>query len=153
MRLIISWLDRPVVQETVTIQGCGDVPVLFWGDALKVGNAQRDSLLNLGATQPGRRAAIIYTSGTTGEPKGVLCSHNNLSFVGRAVVKEMSCVGFGEGGEVCGLSYLPLLHIAGLCIDIIGPMSLTARSPGWEAMFFTRPYASRLVPSGSAWTW
>ena len=140
MKLIVSWLDRPTDNEIVTIKGCGDIPFLFWGDALKVGSAEKDDLLNIGRNLPGHCAAIIYTSGTTGEPKGVMCSHDNLSFVGKAVVKEMSCVGFGEGGEERGLSYLPLSHVAGLCIDIIGPMSLTARNPGWESMFFARPY-------------
>jgi len=141
MKLLISWMDVPNRGEQVEITGCGKLPFISWSDALKFGQAESDSLLNLGSISPGHCAAIIYTSGTTGEPKGVMCSHDSLSFVGKAVTTEMNSTGFGTSGEERGLSYLPLSHIAGLMIDIVGPMSLTARNPGvWESMFFARPY-------------
>jgi len=60
---------------------------------------------------------LIYTSGTTGEPKGVLLSHHNMLWVARALVKEYSVT-----EDDCGLSYLPLSHIAEQVISIYLPL-------------------------------
>ncbi|MBK7194607.1 MAG: long-chain fatty acid--CoA ligase [Myxococcales bacterium] len=52
-------------------------------------------------------ATLIYTSGTTGPPKGVMLSHRNLAWTARALIDQ----GGAREGD-CGLSYLPLSHIA-----------------------------------------
>ncbi len=52
---------------------------------------------------------IIYTSGTTGTPKGVMLSHENISFDGVAAIS-----GLGDdydGDREVGLSFLPMTHI------------------------------------------
>jgi len=38
------------------------------------------------------------------------------------------------------LSYLPLSHVAGMLVDIVIPMYMTAKRPGWSCAFFARPY-------------
>ncbi len=53
-------------------------------------------------------ATMIYTSGTTGDPKGVMLTHDNLSFTAdeaKSVIGEVR-------DDDCMVSYLPLSHIA-----------------------------------------
>jgi long-chain acyl-CoA synthetase len=63
----------------------------------------------------GDLAALLYTGGTTGRAKGVMLSHDNLYFSGRA--------GY-EAGHVPGinrsLGTLPLSHAYGLLVTIVG---------------------------------
>ncbi|MGZ4236957.1 MAG: class I adenylate-forming enzyme family protein [Solirubrobacteraceae bacterium] len=60
-------------------------------------------------------AALLYTGGTTGRAKGVMLSHDNLYFSGRA--------GY-DAGHVPGinraLATLPLSHAYGLLVTIVG---------------------------------
>jgi long-chain acyl-CoA synthetase len=60
-------------------------------------------------------AALLYTGGTTGRAKGVLLSHENLWFAGKA--------GHDAGhvpGIVRGLFALPLSHAYGLLVTVVG---------------------------------
>jgi long-chain acyl-CoA synthetase len=60
-------------------------------------------------------AALLYTGGTTGRSKGVLLSHENLWFAGKA--------GHDAGnipGIVRGLLALPLSHAYGLLVTAVG---------------------------------
>jgi long-chain acyl-CoA synthetase len=60
-------------------------------------------------------AALMYTGGTTGRAKGVMLSHENLWFAGRA--------GHDAGyvpGVVRSLTSLPLSHAFGLLVTVVG---------------------------------
>jgi long-chain acyl-CoA synthetase len=60
-------------------------------------------------------AALMYTGGTTGRAKGVMLSHENLWFAGKA--------GHDAGyvpGIVRSLTALPLSHAFGLLVTVIG---------------------------------
>lgn len=58
---------------------------------------------------------LVYTSGTVGMPKGVMLSHDNITFDVRGIVKAMDRVIVGEEAIV---SYLPLSHVAAQTVDI-----------------------------------
>ncbi|SPP82501.1 very long-chain-fatty-acid--CoA ligase bubblegum [Drosophila guanche] len=58
---------------------------------------------------------LVYTSGTVGMPKGVMLSHDNISFDCRGIVKSMERVVAGSESIV---SYLPLSHVAAQTVDI-----------------------------------
>ncbi|XP_022214352.2 very long-chain-fatty-acid--CoA ligase bubblegum [Drosophila obscura] len=58
---------------------------------------------------------LVYTSGTVGMPKGVMLSHDNISFDARGIVKSMERVVAGSESLV---SYLPLSHVAAQTVDI-----------------------------------
>lgn len=55
-------------------------------------------------------ATIIYTSGTTGQPKGVMLTHENISFNALTAFSGLTDYEPGADGEVA-LSFLPLTHI------------------------------------------
>lgn len=59
---------------------------------------------------PDDLATIIYTSGTTGQPKGVMLSHENISFNALTAFSGLKDYEPGPDGEVA-LSFLPLTHI------------------------------------------
>ncbi|KAH8287804.1 hypothetical protein KR018_000344 [Drosophila ironensis] len=58
---------------------------------------------------------LVYTSGTVGMPKGVMLSHDNITFDVRGISKSMDRVVTGSESIV---SYLPLSHVAAQVVDI-----------------------------------
>uniref|UniRef100_A0A336LRK4 long-chain-fatty-acid--CoA ligase n=1 Tax=Culicoides sonorensis TaxID=179676 RepID=A0A336LRK4_CULSO len=63
---------------------------------------------------------LVYTSGTVGNPKGVMLSHDNLTWDSYATGLRLPCM--VPGKEVI-VSYLPLSHVAAQMVDIF--MSMT----------------------------
>ena len=82
---------------------------------------------------------MVYTSGTTGNPKGVMLSHDNFVFSGTAVTgdiisklpKDLAI----DPHESRVVSYLPLSHIAGCIVDIIGQVM------NGSSLYFAKPDA------------
>lgn len=64
-----------------------------------------------------RVAALIYTSGSTGHPKGVMLTHRNLLFAASGSAKIRS---LAPGDRIYGV--LPLSHVAGLSVALIGAL-------------------------------
>lgn len=62
------------------------------------------------AVKPSDLATIIYTSGTTGAPKGVMLTHENISFNAMTSFSGLVDYTYGSAGEVA-ISFLPLTHI------------------------------------------
>lgn len=63
-------------------------------------------------------AVLVYTSGTTGNPKGAMLSHGNLE---SAV--EMKRGRFIVDSEDCVLAALPLCHIYGMVVVMLGTLT------------------------------
>jgi long-chain acyl-CoA synthetase len=60
-------------------------------------------------------AALLYTGGTTGRSKGVMLTHSNLHYTGRAAYQSAYVPGITRG-----LLPLPLSHAYGLLVTITG---------------------------------
>ncbi|GAB0089193.1 Very long-chain-fatty-acid--CoA ligase bubblegum [Sergentomyia squamirostris] len=58
---------------------------------------------------------LVFTSGTVGNPKGVMLSHDNITWDALTIGKRLPGIQYGR--EVL-ISYLPLSHIAAQCVDI-----------------------------------
>ncbi|CAM6031550.1 unnamed protein product, partial [Sphagnum compactum] len=64
---------------------------------------------------------IVFTSGTTGKSKGVMLSHDNITWTAYATVQRLADVCPGKESYV---SYLPLCHMAGQMFDIYLPLMI-----------------------------
>ena len=95
--------------------------LLSWDDFMAKGADVSDDDFNarLDALEGDGLAQLIYTSGTTGPPKGVMLTHENLSWTAGGVKKL-----FDLGPWARTLSYLPLSHIAEQMFSIHAPISL-----------------------------
>jgi acyl-CoA synthetase (AMP-forming)/AMP-acid ligase II len=66
---------------------------------------------------PGDPALLMYTSGTTGRPKGVILSHANLVAGGLNTAQGHQLTASDRA-----MCVLPLYHINGLCVTVMGPL-------------------------------
>ena len=110
----------------------------LWKDFLKSGAGIGTDVIEkrMNRQVPGQCCCLIYTSGTTGNPKGCMISHDNLIWEAMQV-NEMASE---ERPGLCGphnrlVSYLPLSHIAGLQMDIMGHLVNECE------LYFARPDA------------
>ena len=83
---------------------------------------------------PGKCCNVVYTSGTTGNPKGVMLTHDNMTFVISQFLRNWEDQGIEDGRERV-VSYLPLSHSAAQVVDIL--VNLVARGQ----IYFARPDA------------
>jgi long-chain acyl-CoA synthetase len=67
-------------------------------------------------------AVLVYTSGTTGKPKGAMLTHKNVLSI---FPSRLDMFDLGEA-DVC-LAALPLCHIYGLTVVMMGTLSKGAR--------------------------
>lgn len=110
---IVQYIGRP-----------GADGVLSWNQLLELGASQSDDELNKRLQRMGvnQCSTLIYTSGTTGKPKGVMLSHDNLTWL---AYEAATFSGLSEMGSVHELvSYLPLSHIAAQHVDIYQPLCM-----------------------------
>ncbi|XP_058452829.1 very long-chain-fatty-acid--CoA ligase bubblegum [Malaya genurostris] len=62
-----------------------------------------------------RCCCLVYTSGTVGNPKGVMLSHDSLTWDSYTIGKRLDQI---QTGEEVLVSFLPLSHIAAQIVDI-----------------------------------
>lgn len=66
--------------------------------------------------KPNQVCNLVYTSGTTGMPKGVMLTHDNLTYFNQSALND-ALDDYREPGQEVPLerliTYLPLSHIAG----------------------------------------
>uniref|UniRef100_UPI00398F2CDB long-chain-fatty-acid--CoA ligase ACSBG2 isoform X1 n=2 Tax=Pristiophorus japonicus TaxID=55135 RepID=UPI00398F2CDB len=90
-----------------------------WAEFMQLGKNASDSQLDeiIASQKPNQCCTLIYTSGTTGKPKGVMLSHDNLTWTAYAAGNMVKLQPATESQESI-ISYLPLSHIAAQMIDI-----------------------------------
>jgi len=96
--------------------------VMNWKQFLDAGKDVPDSAVEeqIRKMAPNKACTLIYTSGTTGNPKGVMLSHDNVTWT--AAMASHAISGLQYGGKEHLISYLPLSHIAAQMIDIYVPI-------------------------------
>ncbi|XP_042552956.1 long-chain-fatty-acid--CoA ligase ACSBG2-like [Dipodomys spectabilis] len=107
-----------------------------WDDFMELGNYVSEVQLDriILSQRANQCAVLIYTSGTVGKPKGVMLSHDNITWMAGAMVRDL---GLNEmsGKQEMVVSYLPLSHIAAQMMDIWIPIKIGALT------FFAQPDA------------
>ncbi|XP_062481162.1 long-chain-fatty-acid--CoA ligase ACSBG2 isoform X1 [Pezoporus occidentalis] len=108
----------------------------FWSEFMELGRDVPDTQLHeiIKSQKPNQCCTLIYTSGTTGQPKGVMLSHDNLTWTARAAGCSLLLTDADTKQELL-VSYLPLSHIAAQMTDIWLPMRHGAQ------IFFAQPDA------------
>ncbi len=98
-----------------------DENVYSWADLPKLAEKVSEDELNerIKAQKPDDTCTLIYTSGTTGNPKGVMISHDNITWVARQMLKTLDAT---DAEHI--ISYLPLSHIAEQAVSLHGPYIL-----------------------------
>nr|XP_038939065.1 long-chain-fatty-acid--CoA ligase ACSBG2 isoform X2 [Rattus norvegicus] len=112
--------------------------ILSWQDFMELGNAIPNIQLDrvILSQKANQCAVIIYTSGTTGSPKGVMLSHDNITWTAGAMAREIELIHV-SGKQDTIVSYLPLSHIAAQLMDIWIPIKVGVLT------FFAQPDALR----------
>ncbi|CAI9577656.1 unnamed protein product [Staurois parvus] len=107
-----------------------------WAEFMQLGKDVPDAELDtiISSQNPNQCCTLIYTSGTTGLPKGVMLSHDNITWTAAAAGKTVRLREATDQQEMV-VSYLPLSHIAAQMIDIW----LTMKYGG--ATYFAQPDA------------
>lgn len=113
LKAIIQYMPEPVDPQQ------RDEGVMSWEEFMEVGKDIPDYEVQWRIEQqkPGHCASLIYTSGTTGQPKGVMITHDNLTWTA-----GICCNLYELNEDDHMVSYLPLSHIAAQMMDINAPL-------------------------------
>lgn len=123
---------------------------VWWKDLPRFAKDVSETALDkrVASIRPGHACAYIYTSGTTGSPKAVMITHDNIVFEARTAVSLLPQMGADAREQEAVLSYLPLSHVAGMMVDIVCPIVMTAFRPSSACVYFARSYDLKLATIG-----
>lgn len=110
----------PKLQAIVMMKGSDPAEHIHaWDDLPKLAEHVSEKALDerIKAQQHDDICTLIYTSGTTGNPKGVMLSHSNLSWMAQSSVETYDC-----NSDERIISYLPMSHIAEQIFSLYIPM-------------------------------
>ncbi|KAG8440182.1 hypothetical protein GDO86_006110 [Hymenochirus boettgeri] len=121
-KIIQIWENLPHLKAVVQYKGNiqHKHPNLYtWEEFMELGRDISDTHLDglINSQKPNQCCVLIYTSGTTGSPKGVMLSHDNITWT----TSQASLAGDMIPAEIQQesiVSYLPLSHIAAQIYDL-----------------------------------
>jgi long-chain-fatty-acid--CoA ligase ACSBG len=92
---------------------------------------RREVQKRIAEQMPGQACSVVYTSGTTGTPKGVMLSQDSMASSARTISEQILTKppkgSWRQDEQFRVLSFLPLNHVAGQMMDIIGPLFITSQ--------------------------
>mmetsp|Transcript_49195 Transcript_49195/g.72149 ORF Transcript_49195/g.72149 Transcript_49195/m.72149 type:complete len:764 (-) Transcript_49195:375-2666(-) len=146
LKAVIVW----AAEDPSKLADFAGVKVVQWSQLAEIGAKVSEEELDkrTAALQPGNVCTYIYTSGTTGNPKAVMISHDNIIFSSTATLYHLDFLATSKGMQERVLSFLPLSHVAGMMMDIVIPLVLGAKRPGYMTVAFARPYDLKMSSIG-----
>ncbi|XP_060075847.1 long-chain-fatty-acid--CoA ligase ACSBG2-like [Ylistrum balloti] len=122
-KILCIWDQLPHLKAIVQYNGElkeAKENVYTWKEFMAMAEGVPDSALQerLQMQAPNKACTLVYTSGTTGNPKGVMLSHDSITWICK---QHGDNVNYKFGVEVA-VSYLPLSHIAAQLMDIHIPV-------------------------------
>ncbi|XP_061172776.1 long-chain-fatty-acid--CoA ligase ACSBG2-like isoform X1 [Saccostrea echinata] len=137
-KILQVWEELPDLKAV--IQYSGEVAekrenLYSWKEFMELSSDVTDDVLQqrLSLLAPNKACSLIFTSGTTGNPKGVMLSHDNLTWTAGKAASILS----SKFASDTVVTYLPLSHIAGQMTDIYVPIQNAA------TVYFAQPDALR----------
>ncbi|XP_074059870.1 long-chain-fatty-acid--CoA ligase ACSBG2-like isoform X2 [Macrotis lagotis] len=119
----LSYLKAIIQYRGVIKENMPDI--YSWKEFITLGESVPDSMLEeiIDSQKPNQCCTLIYTSGTTGQPKGVMLSHDNITWTSGMATSSLTLNSPPSQQEIV-VSYLPLSHIAAQMMDIWLPMKI-----------------------------
>jgi len=113
----------PNVKSAIQYTGTPKEGIKSWKELLEIGKQESDEEVNhrIKNIAINQCCVLVYTSGTTGLPKGVMMSHDNLTWMARTTCKFLNI-----SSNDSLVSYLPLSHSAAQMVDVWMAMSAGA---------------------------
>ena len=109
--------STPHLKHLVLIRGLPPEGVLSWDSLVAKGRdlyakSPAEFAASWKSVGPEDPISLIYTSGTTGRPKGVMYSHNNVTWTLESQTRSYRREGRPDFGGERLVSYLPLAHVS-----------------------------------------
>jgi len=124
--------NLPKLKAIVMMNGSDDDEQVYsWEELPKIAEKVSEEELEKRITtqKPDDCCTLIYTSGTTGNPKGVMITHDNITWTVEQIVDSVKV---DHTDQI--ISYLPLSHIAEQVISLHVPTLVGATSWFAESM-------------------
>jgi len=155
-RLIITQPDHePLLEQALNQQALdqiSDAPATIYAEQIigqgtrqGIGQAGNQTPLELPDINENSDGLLMYTSGTTGKPKGVVLSHKNLLAGGNNTASAHALTVSDRA-----LCVLPLYHINGLCVTLLGPL-VSGGSVVLPEKFSTSLFWQQITDNACTW--
>ncbi len=115
-RIVITQPEHDKLLDQVLTQKTGAAQ-RYHADDILASRTSETEAPRLNAVSESNDGLLMYTSGTTGQPKGVVLTHGNLIAGGNNTVAAHKLTPSDRA-----LCVLPLYHINGLCVTLMGPL-------------------------------
>lgn len=141
LRAIIQYSGVPPLSDQRRLHKSHGKHILSWEEMMELGKALPENKLDerLNRVSINQCCTLVYTSGSSGPPRGVMLSHDNLTWTAKMAQGFIRAPGFNSPpspGEEVVVSLSPLSHVSAQVIDIYYIISVAGTTvfPGYDVV-------------------